>query len=417
MSCMVNSELFPSTPDDLRQIRWIPTREAGLARLAAFIPHAGNIYARGRNADLGPSDRSNVSALSPYLARRMITENEVVEAVLRAHNFAACEKFIQEVFWRTYWKGWLELRPDVLVQFDTERKALKASICDDDDLKKRIQAATSGQTGIDCFDAWVHELTTLGWLHNHARMWFASIWIFTLGLPWQLGADFFYKHLLDADAASNTLSWRWVGGLQTKGKHYVARASNITTHTHGRFNPSGQLNENAFALCESYQLPGPVALQKLSLGQEGHVGLLLTQDDLHPSSLEIGAKVVGAAVFSQTLVQGEGTPAFAFSQGALDDAQLRVEQDSGVSVERCSTANSVAEWAKKIGVKEVVMAYAPTGLLAWSRPGIETALAREGIKLVQIRRDWDTQTWPLATGGFFKLKEKLPSLINRLVPT
>ena len=28
-------------------------------------------------------------------------------------------------------------------------------------------------------------------------MWFASIWIFTLGLPWQLGAEFFMKYLFD----------------------------------------------------------------------------------------------------------------------------------------------------------------------------------------------------------------------------
>jgi deoxyribodipyrimidine photo-lyase len=66
----------------------------------------------------------------------------------------------------------------------------------------------------------VQELVETGYLHNHARMWFASIWIFTLRLPWELGADFFLRHLLDGDAASNTLSWRWVAGLHTKGKHY-----------------------------------------------------------------------------------------------------------------------------------------------------------------------------------------------------
>ena len=58
-------------------------------------------------------------------------------------------------------------------------------------------------------------------------MWFASIWIFTLNLPWELGANFFYKNLLDADPASNTLSWRWVAGLHTEGKFYLARQENI----------------------------------------------------------------------------------------------------------------------------------------------------------------------------------------------
>ena len=52
-------------------------------------------------------------------------------------------------------------------------------------------------------------------------MWFASIWIFTLKLPWQLGADFFMQNLLDGDPASNTLSWRWSAGIHTKGKNYI----------------------------------------------------------------------------------------------------------------------------------------------------------------------------------------------------
>jgi deoxyribodipyrimidine photo-lyase len=80
------------------------------------------------------------------------------------------------------------------------------------------------------FDDWAQELVATGYLHNHARMWFASIWIFTLRLPWELGADFFLRHLIDGDPASNTLSWRWVGGLHTPGKTYLATADNIAEH-------------------------------------------------------------------------------------------------------------------------------------------------------------------------------------------
>jgi len=68
-------------------------------------------------------------------------------------------------------------------------------------------------------------------------MWFASIWIFTLELPWRIGADFFYRNLLDGDAASNTLSWRWVAGLHTRGKAYAAESWNIEKFTGGRFDP------------------------------------------------------------------------------------------------------------------------------------------------------------------------------------
>jgi len=80
-------------------------------------------------------------------------------------------------------------------------------------------------------------------------MWFASIWIFTLRLPWQLGAAFFMEHLYDGDPASNTLSWRWVAGIQTKGKHYLARSANISKFTNQRFQYT-QLTTNAEPILE-----------------------------------------------------------------------------------------------------------------------------------------------------------------------
>lgn len=415
---MNQNSLFPDhqTPSNTLKnpMIWEPTRAAGLARLKAFLPHAGGAYARARNTDLGPQDRSNISALSPWLARRIITEEEVVKAVLERHSFAAAEKFIQEVYWRTYWKGWLEMRPDVLVQFNHDRLALKAQLAIDSELSRRVSAATAGKTGIACFDAWVGELRDFGWLHNHARMWFASIWIFTLKLPWQLGADFFYKHLLDGDAASNTLSWRWVGGLHTKGKHYLARASNIRDNSGGRFDPTGQLDEHAQPLHQSYLTPGPVALMPAQLPKTDRVGLLITQDDMHPASWNIGAHPVGAATFTLPSVGAATSPLGRFSQGATDDAQVRTQADFGVNVEALQTIQSVVDWARSLGVREIVTAYAPCGLIAWDLKLVAKALKASDIDLVIVRRDWDSRTWPLATGGFFKLKEKLPSLISAL---
>ena len=90
-----------------------PTRSEALARLERFLPHAGKAYATRRSEDHGPGRHDHVSALSPYIRHRLLTEGEVVAAVLRRHSFPASEKFVQEVFWRTYWKGWLELRPAV----------------------------------------------------------------------------------------------------------------------------------------------------------------------------------------------------------------------------------------------------------------------------------------------------------------
>ena len=78
-------------------------------------------------------------------------------------------------------------------------------------------------------------------------MWFASIWIFTLNLPWELGAAFFIKHLYDGDIASNTLSWRWVAGMQTKGKNYLAKEWNIRKFTNEKYN-NIKINETALPL-------------------------------------------------------------------------------------------------------------------------------------------------------------------------
>lgn len=123
-------------------------------------------------------------------------------------------------------------------------------------------------------------------------MWFASVWIFTLGLPWQLGADFFYRHLVDADPASNTLSWRWVAGLHTTGKHCLARAENIDRNTNGRFKPYGALNERAKPLVDPEGHPPPMDLADPESAQDSRVALLLTEEDLHPESLGTTAEVV-----------------------------------------------------------------------------------------------------------------------------
>ena len=217
------------------------SREGALKQLDAFINSELANYGFKRNFDLGPKDKSNVSCLSPYISHKLITEYEVAKTVLAKFPYQKVEKYIQEIFWRVYWKGWLELRPQVWTDFIEDLKGLK----EDDNYKKAI----NGETQIECFNDWVKELKENNYLHNHTRMWFASIWIFTLNLPWQKGAEFFMKHLFDGDAASNTLSWRWVAGLQTKGKHYVAQSWNISKFTNNKYK-NIKLNENALPLID-----------------------------------------------------------------------------------------------------------------------------------------------------------------------
>ncbi len=217
-----------------------PSKVVALNQLNNFIENNLPKYSKLRNFDFGPSNRSNISCLSPYITHGVINELEVINKSLKKYSFSINEKFIQEVLWRVYWKGWLELRPNVWLDYLTELRKIKSEFLNN----RNYLNAIEGKTDIDCFNQWVMELKENNYLHNHTRMWFASIWIFTLDLPWQLGSEFFMQHLYDGDAASNTLGWRWVAGVQTKGKHYLASEWNIKKFTNDRFD-NIKLNVNA----------------------------------------------------------------------------------------------------------------------------------------------------------------------------
>ena len=216
------------------------SRAKALDKLNYFIQNNLSEYSKLRNFDFGPENRTNISCLSPYITHGIINEREVIEKSLNKFSFSKNEKFIQEVLWRVYWKGWLELRPNVWSDYLIELNNIK----DEFKNNKNYLNAIEGKTNVECFNVWINELKENNYLHNHTRMWFASIWIFTLDLPWQLGAEFFMQHLYDGDAASNTLGWRWVAGVQTQGKHYLASDCNIKKFTNNRFN-NIKLIENA----------------------------------------------------------------------------------------------------------------------------------------------------------------------------
>lgn len=347
--------------------------------------------------------------LSPYIARRMITENEVLGAVLARHSAQVAEKFIQEVFWRSYWKGWLEMRPAVWAHYRAQRNLLLA------DPPPGYLAATLGRTGIEGFDDWARDLVATGWLHNHARMWFASIWIFTLKLPWELGADFFLRHLVDGDAASNTLSWRWVAGLHTQGKTYLARADNIEKYTQGRFRPKG-LAETAPPVIESQVIPVPVPAR---MGHDrlptGRYALLLSGEDLHPQSLpgyeaNPPEAVIVPAPVPVSVDHAGGDAARRFSSMAMQDALARL----GLPVVAIEADWSGLEAAlSRTGCEVVASSRVCSGPMGDFITSSRVKLAARGVTLHEVSRSFDRHAWPLASAGFFKLKAKIPALLSR----
>ena len=401
---------------------WPPTRAAGDAILQGFIPRMGRRYANGRNTDHGPGAHKAVSVLSPYIRRRLVLEADAVAAALAAHGPEDAEKFVQEVIWRGYFKGWLERRPHVWTSYRTGLDADLAALDRDRRLRRDVERAISGQTGLECFDSWATELVETGYLHNHARMWFASIWIFTLGLPWRLGADFFYRHLLDGDAASNTLGWRWVAGLHTRGKPYPADARNIATFTAGRFTPrSSDLAEVTQGLeaTEPDGLPSLLPLRAITTPQPGKpTALLITDEDCRLEDFDLSALDIRTTARLTTSYLRSPLPVsdlvHAFEAGALADAALRI--GAAPVTLHAADPTALAKWAAASGATQIATPYITTGPLRDFMDDAAPSLARAGITFCEWRRDWDAAIWPHATAGFFKVKQNIPRILEQVFP-
>jgi hypothetical protein len=399
-----------------------PTRGRGLERLAEFCPAAGRRYAEERNHDNGPETggRGNVSQLSPWLHAGLLGEAEVLAAVLAQHSPRAAEKFIAEVFWRVYFKGYLEQRPAIWADYCAGRDAALAAMEGNAGVRAAYAEATEGRTGIEAFDVWAQELVQTGYLHNHARMWFASIWIFTLKLDWRLGADFFLRHLIDGDAASNTLSWRWVAGLHTKGKHYLARPDNIARYTAGR--PEGALSaeglvDDAEPLAEPQDytrrlpdMPAPVSAADLAQP----FALLLHDEAAHHAPLALPAApalVIGACRGNTRSPGAVGEPAARFTRGAMAH---------GLTEAAATFACPSAEWRAgepleavlaRSGITRLAVPYIPAG---WTRDALAPGLAPLAAsgRVVTLLGELHRATWPHAKAGFFGVAKQIDALLG-----
>ncbi len=390
---------------------FFPSRDFGLKTLENFVSKAGCDYAAGRNYVDEADTPGAVSKLSPYIRYRLLTEQEIIGAVLERHNLISAEKFIQEMLWRTYWKGWLEMRPAIWTRFLQERDHQRERFSD----PKAVSNAENGKTGIQGFDQWSQELSSTGYLHNHVRMWFASIWIFTLRLPWTLGADFFLRNLLDADPASNTLSWRWVAGLQTPGKTYLATQKNIYRYTHGRFAPEG-LTSQAIELQE----PPLESIRNIppSTNHDSirNALLLITHEDMHPESLFLDHSIFKAAaiIIDPDLLFGEKANQFARSAAIYAVARLESRIDGPVSLYDRLDTETLLVAARSKRVKVIITPYAPVGPVAKRLALITLELSEKGIELIQTRREWDSLFWPHATKGFFTFSRRIPSVLEKI---
>ncbi|MDC1498352.1 DNA photolyase-like protein [Amylibacter sp.] len=397
---------------------FIPTREAGLKRLKEFAPFAGETYSNERNFDFSFTKKNSVSVLSPWIKHRLITEEEVLIEILKYHSPHSAMKFIQEVFWRGYFKGWLEQHPTVWSHHNEKLIKEYTKLENNKFVRENYMSAINGETGIECFDFWCEQLKSTGYLHNHVRMWFASIWVFTLKLPMELGADFFMLHLIDADAASNTLSWRWVSGLHTKGKAYAARASNIEKFTNGQFNPSGQLVEDINPLTENIDHP-LVTLPQLDKSIQKDAVLLVTEEDCSPETsletkdLEVEILPLYLEKKYPRWIEPNNSVRF-FSNTAVQNTCQRLGQLGVEKIDKTKWTDTILEASDRLGTKNIIIPKVPVGAVKSKLRKVKKNLAEHDIYIYEHYKNYDIYTWQHASKGFFKLKKQIPNILHQL---
>ena len=373
------------------------SRAEAVEELNLFIENNLLEYSKLRNFDFGSANRSNISCLSPYITHGILNELEVIDKSLKKFSFVKNEKFIQEVLWRIYWKGWLELRPNVWSDYLIELKKLRNEFKNNQNYIDAIE----GKTNLECFNQWVNELKENNYLHNHTRMWFASIWIFTLELPWQLGAEFFMKHLYDGDAASNTLGWRWVAGVQTQGKHYLASEWNINKFTNNRFK-NIKLNENATPIFSDRTYPinkkdfinseiledqtllifeNNMAFEFSDFKEHKFKKILLVSNDSN-RSIELSEKVLK------------------FKANLLKDQKIRLDEESI----NCEIIN--INDLKKI-TEEIYALYPTVG------ENLDFIEINQLKNIKFLYRKLDQFSWQYCNKGFFNFKNYIPKIITK----
>ena len=177
-------------------------------------------YAKTRNFGDG-----QVSRLSPYISRGVISTRQVFEGLkAKKYSFHQIEKFIQELAWRDYWQLIWMAKGD---EINEDLKQTQTQVLHHE-MPTNLE---NGQTDIQVVDSAIEHLKETGYMHNHMRMYIAAIACKNGKSHWKVPALWMYYHLLDADWASNALSWQWVAGANSN-KKYIANQDNINTYFH-----------------------------------------------------------------------------------------------------------------------------------------------------------------------------------------
>ncbi|MBN8836401.1 MAG: deoxyribodipyrimidine photolyase [Sphingobacteriia bacterium] len=179
-------------------------------------------YSRTRNFLNG-----SVTQLSPYISRGFINTKQVLNSLCqRGYQLESLIPFIKELAWREYFQRTWCFLEDKLCD-DIKKPQAQ---CEHHLISKNLINAC---TGITAVDEAIQQLYETGYMHNHMRMYVASIACNIGRAHWMLPAKWMYYHLLDADWASNVCSWQWVAGCFSNKKYY-ANQNNINHYCYTR---------------------------------------------------------------------------------------------------------------------------------------------------------------------------------------
>ena len=175
-------------------------------------------YASSRNFKDGA-----VTRLSPYISRGVISTKQVFQFIKTLNlPWPACEKLVQELAWRDYWQQvWIAKDEGIFDDLKHKQTPVRNH--------EIPTAVLQCNTGIEAVDQAIKLLYETGYMHNHMRMYVASICCNIGNSHWLNPAKWMYSHLLDGDLASNHLSWQWVAGAFSS-KKYFANQSNINKY-------------------------------------------------------------------------------------------------------------------------------------------------------------------------------------------
>jgi len=375
-------------------MNFVTTRKEALDAMERYIENNISDYTAKRNFDFGPQNRKNISCLSPYITHRLISEYEVAKKTLSKYPYQKVEKFIQEIFWRVYWKGWLELRPKVWTDFVEDTKNIENT--------NEYEKAINSETNIDCFNDWVKELKENNYLHNHTRMWFASIWIFTLKLPWQKGAEFFLRELYDGDAASNTLSWRWVAGIQTKGKNYIAQNWNINKFTNNKYKDI-KLNENPQPIID--QRDYKISLFSVYNNETASDRLAFFENELDFQFFNTNnyKKIYCILLANEERQIKLGSKVLDYKKNLI----INQIHNSGLKIEFIE-GNKFIELSNKD--KDFDIVYPSIGE---NMSFLKRVIKKNNLNINYLTREEDSYCWQFSNKGYFNFKSNIPKILSQ----